>query len=606
MAKRVPLPNGVTCPTDSKKFQLPKGVPLPDDVLNGTETLDPTGLEIPGWQGEIPKIKAYAQEVGYDATCPPWLCDHAVEHCEGPDPKPSCDTCAPWLNLWRSKEFPYGMIRSNTGRGIDREIHGYDSFTALCGLWASPDFFADCCDYFDPDGNQIPREVIEYAIAYSSEILYRMSGRQFPGMCERVVQPGCEQAFKLSPAYRDTAYQRDTDYIDYGPDFWDGAGDGSIDARASQYLSSNGIGCCANSCGGGSNGCNPDTIRLPGPINQIIEIVIDGQVLDPSRYAIRAHKDLVRLDGQPWPKYNDLRRSPFESPVAPLSNISTCKPNVSKTGWVKPYLKHLDMKTPKELKASLKAPRWVNEFLLKNPELLQTLPCQEPWVAQWLAANGLKAMKIPGSCNEDQVFYTEIEVTDRGGFPANFCCGQSSEGIDTSLGNQCCQGAPAETRTVLIPTTISVCDDPIISEACDFLVKDLPCDKHIHVKDCKFDKVVADLSKSKGGCSAWAIRYYQGKCPPLSGQLAAAALARQIAEFMCVEKCFPQNTARLVSEGLDVRFISRFQSIYPGHSFGIAEVDLFMNSVNPYRLQRRGYAKRPGSRTESRKIWSLR
>lgn len=42
-------------------------------------------------------------------------------------------------------------------------------------------------------------------------------------------------------------------------------------------------------------------IRLPGPIADITEVVVDGVVLDPSNYRVDNRTILVRLDGQAWP-----------------------------------------------------------------------------------------------------------------------------------------------------------------------------------------------------------------------------------------------------------------------------------------------------------------
>lgn len=403
MAKRVALPNGLVCETGD----LPKA-PLPDDVIAGTEMIDPDGLTTAGWQGEIPKIEAYASLVGNDPTNPTWLCDHAYGHCAdtGPAPEPVCDACEPWLNYWSNQDFPNGVIKPNSGKGPQNGVHGFNSFTNLCGLWCTTDFFAESCSYFDPSQVGMPKNVVEYAIVVASEILYRVSGRQYTSMCERVVLPGCDRTCKLSPAYNDSHLHRDTDYSS-------GAFSGSS--------------CCSNTT---CDTCYPDSIELPGPINSVIEIVIDGVILPSSAYRIIGHKKLVRVDGGTWPNNNNLTRSPYD---------------------------------------------------VEDPA--------NPW------------------------------------------------------------------------------------------------------DDCS---------------QAWLVRYYQGKCPPLMGQLAAAALAKTIADDICVEKCLPNNTARITAEGLDVRLISRFQSIYKNHKFGIKEVDTFLAASNPSDLRRSGYARRPGGNLGKPRVISVR
>lgn len=583
MAKRVPLPEAVSCPTDAP---IITGEPGDEEV---------PAWEIPGFQGsEIPKYDQGGKyDAGFDASCPPWLCDHDHEQCYDLELKPTCDACGPWMDYWKDKEFPQGYIRPNSGLAQAKGIYGHDSFTTLCGLWTTPDFFADCCDYYDPEGNQIPRKAIEYGIAYASEILYRMSGRQYPGMCERIVYPGCDTRTKLSPAYRDTQYQRDTDYIDYAPDFWGNLGHGGM--SGADLLSTYGIGSCETTncgCGGKKHtACDPACLRVPGPINQIIEIVIDGQVMPASSYAISGERDIIRTDGSSWPQVNDLTRSPFQSRNR-IYGTMACKPRDKKKDWVKKWVKDLDCKTKPEVKAKLNAPDWVNEFLACHPELVQELPCCEPWVAAWLKANGLKAVQTEKhNCNDDQIIYTEKEIPIRKTWPANQCCMTWPEGSAIAQANHCCE--ETETMTILIEEIISPCDEIIENAVCDFLLDgESDCATHQDPRDCRYEKIVHSLEEKSTGCPAWAIRYYQGKCPPISGQLAAAALARRVAEWICVEKCLPDNTARIVADGADVRLISRFQSIYPNFPFGIAEVDIFLNAVNPAGLQRRGYAKR--------------
>ena len=52
-------------------------------------------------------------------------------------------------------------------------------------------------------------------------------------------------------------------------------------------------------------------------IDSIIEVKIDGVVLAPSAYIIEDYKDIVRIDGQPWPYCQDFSKNPDSIP--PLS-----------------------------------------------------------------------------------------------------------------------------------------------------------------------------------------------------------------------------------------------------------------------------------------------
>jgi hypothetical protein len=67
------------------------------------------------------------------------------------------------------------------------------------------------------------------------------------------------------------------------------------------------------------NGCCGDTdcghlgtakIVLPGPVGEVVEILIDGVALDPDLYRVDNGDELIRLDGQPWPAVQDMLLTP--------------------------------------------------------------------------------------------------------------------------------------------------------------------------------------------------------------------------------------------------------------------------------------------------------
>lgn len=132
---------------------------------------------------------------------------------------------------------------------------------SACTAWASDtDFCATCNDYdttFDPD-------LIDTMLNVSSDILFELSGRRFAGSCQDTVRP------------------------------------------------------CACSCGSGWRcgcGCRmPSSVTLGAyPITSIVEVLVDGQVVDPGRYRVDDWKYLVRLrdaDGKwaAWPCSQDLTR----------------------------------------------------------------------------------------------------------------------------------------------------------------------------------------------------------------------------------------------------------------------------------------------------------
>lgn len=68
-------------------------------------------------------------------------------------------------------------------------------------------------------------------------------------------------------------------------------------------------------CGSCSGGCNCEwgkALVLPGPVKEVTEVLIDGEVLDPSAYYLTPWGTLVRMDGGFWPNDQDLLKPPSE------------------------------------------------------------------------------------------------------------------------------------------------------------------------------------------------------------------------------------------------------------------------------------------------------
>lgn len=71
-----------------------------------------------------------------------------------------------------------------------------------------------------------------------------------------------------------------------------------------------------NGCGCGvGDGCGCSRLseaRLPGPVGEVHEVRIDGQVIAPSSYRIDNFDRLVRIDGGTWPLCQDMAAAPDE------------------------------------------------------------------------------------------------------------------------------------------------------------------------------------------------------------------------------------------------------------------------------------------------------
>lgn len=150
-----------------------------------------------------------------------------------------------------------------------------------CADWITPDDLVDCnC----PDASE---SVINEAITIASDILFALSGRQYPGLCPETVRPClCGSCGR-------------SDWFLYG---W----------NQTFPLLINGI--WNNVCGHGSEycGCIGNALRLPRErIESIDQVLIDG--LSFGEFRLDKPGWLVRTDGSPWPSVQDIWKDTSQS-----------------------------------------------------------------------------------------------------------------------------------------------------------------------------------------------------------------------------------------------------------------------------------------------------
>lgn len=117
----------------------------------------------------------------------------------------------------------------------------------------------------------------------AAEVLYALSGRRF-GLCELTVRPcrpNCSNRFP--------DYQYAVGY-GYGGSPWIPVLDGG-------QWTNVGCGRCRNSCSC-TRVCE---VLLPGPIDSVTEIKLNGTVVDPTEYRVDDHRTVVRLGTDCWP-----------------------------------------------------------------------------------------------------------------------------------------------------------------------------------------------------------------------------------------------------------------------------------------------------------------
>jgi hypothetical protein len=128
------------------------------------------------------------------------------------------------------------------------------------------------------------------AQAAASDALWALSGRQY-GAC----------TITTRPCRRDIW----TDVSGLVP--WTGSGSGWNPSLTNGYWT--------NICGHRTScGCTSvEEVTLdPSPVSDVIEVLLDGWVIDPAAYRVDDHRLLVRIDGGSWPACQDIAAAPYE------------------------------------------------------------------------------------------------------------------------------------------------------------------------------------------------------------------------------------------------------------------------------------------------------
>lgn len=167
-----------------------------------------------------------------------------------------------------------------------------------CGLWpldtaCCPNFADDPCDWE-------PRQLL--AVEIATDMLWRLTAGRF-GVCAELIRP-CRRACAGDEWWE--------------PEWWYGAGIGSgLGRRWLRPFIFGGrwfnLPC---SCGPDNCGCGPlEAIDLQGPVSDVLEVRVDGELLSPGAWRVqRIGPDtrLIRRDGGHWPRCQDMTRPETE------------------------------------------------------------------------------------------------------------------------------------------------------------------------------------------------------------------------------------------------------------------------------------------------------
>lgn len=163
-----------------------------------------------------------------------------------------------------------------------------------------PADFTSCGgDMCEPLKSMEPEDQAKF-IQYATDTLDSSTNGIF-GVCEVTIRPcttGCESGMQW------------LSYFGRGPYPWGELSVGSWVPFlwAGQWYN---LGCgCTNSCSCAIEGAR--SLLLPGPVQGVTKILVDGVELPASAYKVMYGRALVRTDGERWPACQDLLADPTE------------------------------------------------------------------------------------------------------------------------------------------------------------------------------------------------------------------------------------------------------------------------------------------------------
>ena len=144
-----------------------------------------------------------------------------------------------------------------------------------------------CAEF--PEGTTPELEAV--AAMAATEALWMRTKQQF-GLCAVTLRPCRKECF---PAWPWVPVQG-----------WSDLTGASWPWPQPALVGGNWINIACGSCFSECSCSHVSEVRLPYPVNSIVEVKVDGVVLPSSSYRVDNFNLLVRVDGQEWPRCNDL------------------------------------------------------------------------------------------------------------------------------------------------------------------------------------------------------------------------------------------------------------------------------------------------------------
>lgn len=132
------------------------------------------------------------------------------------------------------------------------------------------------------------------AVTMATEVLWQAAGQRF-GLCMVTLRPCREDCASGRTGFND---------------WWPGVGstlNGSGGGPRPWWYNGTWFNVCSSGCD--SCSCTTlDTALLPAPTRDVVQVMLDGEIMDPSLYRVDENRKLVRLDGGLWPLCQDLSK----------------------------------------------------------------------------------------------------------------------------------------------------------------------------------------------------------------------------------------------------------------------------------------------------------
>lgn len=141
--------------------------------------------------------------------------------------------------------------------------------------WPDPD--PTCC----PEWAAADPAVRTRAAAFAAFVLWSLAGRRH-GVCTVTVRP-CGDDCAAGSTY---------------------SGGGGL-PWTPMLVGGSWINCGGCGCTGPCDCCHVCKVTLPGIVQDVSQVIIDGLVVDPAAYRVDRHRELVRTDGECWPRCAD-------------------------------------------------------------------------------------------------------------------------------------------------------------------------------------------------------------------------------------------------------------------------------------------------------------